>query len=187
MGLLDELFSGDDSRAVAAARRAGEAELSSLLEALKQPDPDRRWWATCALAYVPGDRATEALIGLVTDADPNVRAAAVHGLGQRNAPDVISLLLFTLADPSDYLARLAADSLIRVGKPAVPSLVHALAQDAQPRVRANAARALAMIGDTGAIPALFRALEDDSALVQSWAEEGLERMGVGQVYFKPGG
>ena len=39
--------------------------------------------------------------------------------------------------------------------------------------------------DTRAIPALFKALEDESAIAQYWADEGLERMGVGQVYFKP--
>ena len=100
---------------------------------------------------------------------------------------MIAPLLFSLADSSDYLARLATDALIRVGAPAVASLARALGQDAQPRVRANAARALALIGDTAAIPALFDALDDESALVQNWAEEGLERMGVGQVYFRTGG
>jgi len=187
MTLLDELFSGDDARAIAAARQAGEAELPRLLDALRQPDSDRRWWAACALAHVPGPAATEALIRLAADADADLRAAALHGLGQRGTPDVIPPLLFSLGDSSDFLARLSADALIRLGKVAVPSLVRALAEDVQPRVRANAARALALIGDTAAIPALFKALEDESVLVQSWAEEGLERMGVGQIYFQTGG
>jgi HEAT repeat protein len=52
-------------------------------------------------------------------------------------------------------------------------------------VRVNLARALALIGDTAAIPALFRALDDESAIVAHWADEGLERLGVGQVYFRP--
>jgi HEAT repeat protein len=187
MALLDELFSGDDTRAAAAARQAGEAELPALVEALQQPDPDRRWWAACALAHVPGAAAAEALIRLAADADPDVRAAALHALGQRDTPDVVPPLLISLADPSDYLARLAADALIRVGRLAVPGLIGALERDARPCVRANAARALALIGDTTAIPALLRALEDESALVQHWAEEGLERMGVGQLYFRSGG
>jgi HEAT repeat protein len=57
--------------------------------------------------------------------------------------------------------------------------------DAQPRVRVNAARALAAIADPAAIPALFGALEDESVLVQHWAEAGLEKLGVGTVYFAP--
>jgi HEAT repeat protein len=185
MDLLEELFSGDDARAAAAARLAGQDELPALLEALQGHEADRRWWAACALAHVPGEAATEALIGLAADLDANVRAAVVHGLGQRDAPEVVTPLLSTLADPSEYLARLATDALIRVGRPAVPSLIRALEQDPQPRVRANAARALALIRDPVAIPALFRALQDASALVQSWAEDGLEKLGAGQVYFRP--
>jgi HEAT repeat protein len=89
-----------------------------------------------------------------------------------------------LGDPSPFLARTAADSLQRLGASAVPALIAALKdQDAQ--TRGLAARALAHLKDKSSIPALFNALEDDSAIVQFWADEGLERMGVGQVYFKP--
>ena len=76
-------------------------------------------------------------------------------------------------------------ALIKIGQEAIPLLIEALEHNPQARVRANAARALALIADTSAIPALFRALEDESSLVQHWADQGLERMGVGQVYFKP--
>ena len=98
-----------------------------------------------------------------------MRAAAIFALGERAAPAGVVPLLFALGDPSEYLARLATDALIHIGAPAVPGLVRALAQDAQPRVRANAARALALIGDTSTIPALFKALEDESALVRALA------------------
>jgi HEAT repeat protein len=93
--------------------------------------------------------------------------------------------LFALSDASPYLARIATDALIQIGKPAVPGLIRTLEADAHSQVRANAARALALIGDTSAIPALYRALEDDSVVARHWAEEGLDRMGLGQVYFKP--
>jgi len=98
---------------------------------------------------------------------------------------VITPLLFALDDDSDYIARLATEALVRAGPPAVAPLIRTLSNDIQPRVRANAARALALLADPAAIPALFTALEDDSLLVQHWAEEGLEKLGVGQVYFKP--
>jgi hypothetical protein len=32
---------------------------------------------------------------------------------------------------------------------------------------------------------LFEELDDSSALIEYWASEGLEKMGVGLVYFKP--
>jgi len=44
---------------------------------------------------------------------------------------------------------------------------------------------LAEIADHSAIPALMSALEDDSVMVQHWAEEGLERLGLDMVYLKP--
>jgi HEAT repeat protein len=185
MLLPTELFGGDDAAAEAALAQARPAWLPELRAALASPDADRRWWAVRALAALPGDEATEALLNATADADGSVRAAAIFALGERAAPAAVVPLLFALGDPSEYLARLATDALIHIGAPAVPGLVRALAQDAQPRVRANAARAVALIGDTSTIPALFKALEDESALVQYWAEEGLERMGVGQVYFKP--
>ena len=45
-------------------------------------------------------------------------------------------------------------------------------------------RALAMIGDQRAIGTLFTALDDPSAIVEYWADEGLVRMGIGMVFFK---
>ena len=182
---LDELFSGDEARATAALEAIDETNLSALVDSLTSGSPDARWWAVCALARLPGERATQALLSAAADADPEARTAALYALGQRRAPEAVTLLLFALGDSSLYLARIAADALTHLGAPAVPSLIHALEQDATPQVRANAARALALIGDKSAIPALFHALEDDSMMVQHWAEEGLERMGVGQVYFKP--
>jgi HEAT repeat protein len=185
VGVLDELFSGDDARADAALAEVEPGLLPRLQAALTDDDADRRWWAVRALAQLDGAEATRALLGALGDADPAVRAAAAHALGLRKAPEAVPPLLNNLADPSEYLARLAADALIGIGPEAVPGLVERLQSDANPRVRGNAARALAAIGDKRAIPVLFEALSDDSAVVQYWAEEGLERLGAGQVYFKP--
>ena len=70
------------------------------------------------------------------------------------------------------------------GAAAVPALLDLLETGLQ-AVRLETARTLAMIGDTRAIPALFNALDEDSALMEYWANEGLERMGVGMAFFKP--
>ncbi len=182
---LDELLSGDDERAAAAAPLVGAAHLPALAVALAGPDPDARWWAVVALASIPGDNVTQLLAHTARDGDPDLRAAALHALGQHGGPAAIPVLLQALGDDSDYLARLAADALVHVRPGAVPELIALLKTDPSPRARANAARALAFIGDTSSIPALFGALSDDSILVQHWADEGLERMGVGQIYFKP--
>ena len=52
-------------------------------------------------------------------------------------------------------------------------------------VRAGAARALIPLESHDAIPALFAALDDESAIVSFYAEEALWRLGVGMVLFKP--
>jgi HEAT repeat protein len=58
-------------------------------------------------------------------------------------------------------------------------------QDGSKFSRIEAARALALIGDTRAVPALFKALDEESAVMEHWAGEGLERMGIGMVFYSP--
>jgi HEAT repeat protein len=89
-----------------------------------------------------------------------------------------------LADASPLVSRIAADSLARVGTPAVPALIAAL-QAGETPVRAGAARALSIILPEEAIPALCAALDDPSAIVTYYAEEALERLGVGLIFFRP--
>jgi HEAT repeat protein len=51
-------------------------------------------------------------------------------------------------------------------------------------VRIEAVRALAHIDDPAVVPTLFAALSDPSAIVVHLAEEGLNRMGIGTVFFE---
>jgi HEAT repeat protein len=79
---------------------------------------------------------------------------------------------------------LARNALVIIGKPAVLSLLD-VPRDAPHRARINVLRALAEIGEYAAIPTFMAALEEDSAMLQYWAEEGLERLGLNMVYLKP--
>lgn len=133
-----------------------------------------------SLASIP----TLDLLVALNDSDLEVRAVAIYALGTRGEESAIIALVNCLADPSSFLARTAADALIHIGSPALPALTDAL-QHPDAQTRGLAARALAHIKDPASIPALFNALEDDSAFVQYWADEGLDRLGVGQIYFKP--
>src|SRR5258706_12718774 len=112
MTLLDELFSGDDERAAAAAPLAGAAHLAALSAALSGADADARWWAVAALAYVPGEQATQLLLRAAEMGEPDVRAAALHALGQHGGHCELPVLLNALWTESVYLARLATDSLV---------------------------------------------------------------------------
>ena len=128
--------------------------------------------------------ATGDLIEFVNGSDDETRAAAIYALRTRSTADAVTALITVLANPDTFLARTACDSLIHIGKVATSNLIEAL-KDQNIQTRGLAARALAHIKDTSSIPALFNALNDDSMMVQYWADEALEKMGVGQIYFKP--
>jgi HEAT repeat protein len=89
-----------------------------------------------------------------------------------------------LSDCDRLVAGLAADALAEIGEAAVPALIDVV-QDGSHPARLEAVRALAAIGDPRAIPVLFAALDSDSALMEYWANQGLEHLGVGMVFFEP--
>ena len=184
---LNCIAAGDDARTERAALAldgVDDAVLPALCDLLADADADRRWWAVRALAAVGTRDARERLVAALADPDPDVRVCAAQGLGDLQAGEAVTELVRCLADPGPLVSRVAADSLARIGPPAVPALIAAL-QAAESTVRAGAARALSIIQPEEAVPALCAALDDPSAIVTYYAEEALERMGVGMVFFQP--
>jgi HEAT repeat protein len=184
---LEAIATSDDARteeAALALGSLGDAVVPALRDLLADPDPDRRWWAARALAAVGTAGARESLVTALADANPHVRACAAHGLGERQAGEAVSQLVRCLEDNSSYVSRVVADALARIGPHAVPALIAAL-QEGEVMTRIGAARALSIIQPTEAIPALYAALDDPSATVTYYAQEALERMGVGLVLFQP--
>jgi HEAT repeat protein len=185
--MLDELNSGDDARAEAAVSqlvRFGEAAIGPLIALLDSSIPDQRWWATRALAAHSTPEVWDGLQKALSDHIPSVRQCAALGLRQYPTPSVIPALINALYDHDRLVARLAADALIAIGSMAIPALAKIM-ETPDPAVRIEAARALAIIEDPQAIHVLFTALRDPSHLVVHWAEQGLERLGVGMIFFKP--
>ena len=185
--LAEALTSGRDELAEAAVRDLaahGPEALPALREWLSGPDAELRWWAVRTLAEVEDPQVTPLLRQALNDPEPSVRHCAALALRERPAPQAIPELVAHLASSDRLLARLSGDALAALGKEAVPALLEVL--QAQPQAaRLEAVRALAGIGDPSSIPALFAALDEESALVEYWANEGLERMGVGMTFFKP--
>jgi len=185
--LMEAIATGDDDRAEEAAVAVGrlrDAALPALRGLLASEDRDRRWWAVRALAAVGTREAVDTLIGVLKDPNPDVRACAVVGLAGLRPPEAVDALIARLADPSAYVARLVADALGQFGPPAVPALIAAL-EEGDVATRAGAARALSAIQPEEAIEALCKALDDPSAIVTYYAEEALDRMGVGLILFRP--
>lgn len=187
LDLLDELRCGDDERAEAAFSHLdawGPELVEPLRERLFSPDAEIRWWAVRALAEINDGRVPGLLAGALSDPDKGVRWCAGLALRTHPSEPAAPALLSLLSDEDALTRRLAGDALVAIGSPVVPQLLGAM-QNGEHLPRLEAARALAKIGDERAIPALFKALEDNSALVEYWATEGLEKMGVGLVLYKP--
>lgn len=189
--LLSELTSGDEARAEATVKRLaalqsqqGEALLGALSALLASPDAEARWWAARALSALNDARVPALLTRALSDAHPEVRQCAALGLRFHPDPQAIPRLVEMLGDADGLIVRLAGDALAAIGGEAVPALLDVL-QNGTRTERLAAARALAILQDQRAIPALFNALNEDSALLEYWAGEGLERMGMGMTFFTP--
>lgn len=186
-GLLDDLLCGEEERALAAAEAlaaAGEAALPALASLLDSENPDLRWWASAALGMSPAEGAAPLLLRALTDPDPDVRQCAALGLRIHPQPEAISQLAQGLESDDPLFARLCGDALIALGDAALPALIKAT-QSPLAQARAQAARALARIEHPETVPALFDLIDDPSPQVQFWVESGLEKKGVGMVFFPP--
>lgn len=184
--LLAELTCGDDVRAeIAVSELAGRGAeiLLSMKALLDSPEVDARWWAIRTLAQM-ADPPSDWLIVALADPASEVRQCATLALCHHPDGNAIPSLVRLLADPEPVSAELAANALTAIGGDALPALVEALEKGPH-KARVEAVRALAAIRDPRAIPSLMAALEEDSLSMQFWAEEGLERLGLGMVYLKP--
>ncbi len=184
--LLDDLVSGDEARAEAAIPgliELDDAAIPVLMDLTKSSDVDVRWWALRALASAPHSR-TEILVPFLNDSAPEIRQCAALGLAIKADESAAEPLVRALSDEDSMTSSLAANALIKIGNAAVPSLIEAVKNGSQSQ-RIHALRALAEIKDHRAIQIMMQVMQEDSALLQHWAQEGLERLGLDMVYIKP--
>jgi HEAT repeat protein len=105
-------------------------------------------------------------------------------LGTQSDESAIQPLVQALSDKDSMTGNLAMNALVKIGKPAVPTLIECVKTKTQ-SARILALRALAEIRDHRAIAVMMQVMEEDSVLLQHWAKEGLERLGLDMVYIKP--
>jgi len=185
--LLAELTSGDDARAEKAVHgiiEMGKAAIPYLVVLTQSLNPETRWWAVRTLASSENVEPKD-LVPLLSDPEPEVRAAAALALCSHPIEEALPALIETLNDQDDLTAGLAAKALSVMGPSAVPALVDILKDMRSQNARVLALRVLAEIGDHRSIPVLMEAVENDSALAQYWARTGLERLGLNMIYIKP--
>ena len=161
----------------------GEEAISSLLDLTRSQDVDFRWWALRTLAQSPLCQTEWLLPFLIDDPAPEIRQCAALGLSQKPDESATQPLVQALNDKDGMVSSLAANALVKIGNAAVPSLIEVVTSGAQ-SARIHALRALAEIKDHRAIPVMMKVMQEDSALLQHWAKEGLDRLGLDMVYIK---
>jgi hypothetical protein len=190
--LIRDLTSGSETRAeeaVPALIELGEEAIPALLDLTRSSDVDHRWWALRVLAQSPQAQA-EWLVPFLTDPAREVRQCAALGLAIKPDESATGSLVRGLSDEDSMVSSLAVNALVKIGKAAVPALIEVVkpGPDGSPAAqsaRIHALRALAEIRDHRAIPVMMKVMEEDSALLQHWAKEGLDRLGLDMVYMKP--
>ncbi|HET9913593.1 MAG TPA: HEAT repeat domain-containing protein [Anaerolineales bacterium] len=191
--LLNDLTGGNETRAEAAVSPLidlGEEAIPALLDLTRSPDVDHRWWGLRVLAQSPHSQAGW-LAPFLNDPAREVRQCAALGLALKPDESAIQPLVQALSDEDGMVGSLAVNALVKIGSLAVPALVevvkrHPVAEgSASQSARIHALRALAELRDHRAIPIMMKVMEEDSVLLQHWAKEGLERLGLDMVYIKP--
>jgi len=183
---LADLTSGDDERAessIPAIVNLGSAVIPTLLELTRSDDTDVRWWAVRALAASPHTQTVD-LIPLLSDSAPEVRAATALALCNHPHEDAVDALIHALADEDALTAGLAGNALVKIGSPSVPALLKVM-NESPNSIRIVVLRTLSEIRDHRAIPVMMKCLGEESAFLQYWAQEGLQRLGLDMVYIKP--
>jgi HEAT repeat protein len=153
---------------------------AALVLKLRGPDATASGDASLELIRL-GEPATPALVELLRDPDPALRALAARtfwGMGARAGGGAVVPLAEALADPEVSVrvsAAMALDNMGPAAAAAVPALIKAL-RDPDAKVRPWAARALGSIGPAAeaAVPALQKAARLDG--VQGSAEEAIRKI-----------
>jgi HEAT repeat protein len=114
-----------------------------------------------------------------------VRQCAALGLAVKPEEASIRPLVQALRDADSMTANLAMNTLVKLSKDSVPALIESVKDKTSQSARILALRGLAEIRDHRAIPVMMQVVEEDSVLLQHWAKEGLERLGLDMVYLKP--
>ena len=184
--LLGDLTSGDETRAEKAVTRLvelGAEAIPALRDLTQSSDVDHRWWALRSLAQSSHARA-EWLVPFLRDPAREVRQCAALGLAIKPEESAIQPLIKALSDEDSMVGNLAVNALVKIGSKAVPALIDVV-KSAPQSARIYALRALAETRDHRAIPVMMSVMEEDSVLLQHWAKEGLDRLGLDMVYIKP--
>ena len=179
------------------ARTGGMAEMDRIAAALGDPDPRIRGAAVEAAALLPPAEAAPALIARLKEASRETRLAILRALGLLGHKGSAPALVAFLSDPDEEIRQAAARALGSSPDPAaVPPLLKAAAEggslrgparesldriqgpeadaalltalkEGDPRVRAEAGRALGVRRVSAAVSSLLKAVEESEPALRN--------------------
>jgi HEAT repeat protein/beta-lactamase regulating signal transducer with metallopeptidase domain len=154
------------------------AVVTALIAALKDTHPDVRRAAAQSLGSRGDRRAAAGLVDALRDTDVKVRVTAAEALGNLSVPSSIGGLTAATKDPSVEVRRAAFEALLHFEADQVSADVFLPGlHDANPEIKAGAARALAERKETRAVPELLAMLKDDKAELRQVAIQALANLG----------
>lgn len=184
--LLEHLIKGDENLAERSSVKLaayGEMVVPLLEERLESSEVDQRWWAIRTIAQMTSP-PMDLLLRSLDDKSSEVQQCAALSIYHHPDLRAVPLLIKLIEDTDNLTVNLAASALIAIGKGSTDSLLEKY-PDFKGVSKIEAIRALACIQDEKAIPVLLSALDEDSLSVNYWAEEGLNRLGLGMEHFIP--
>jgi HEAT repeat protein len=175
------------NHAMEVLKEIGPSPETALLEVLKGGKGAAREHAAHGLEQLVPTLATErsrevvvrGLLAALADKQPAARTAVATALGKLADPRSAKALVAQLRDGDAGTRAACAEALKRIGPPAAPHLVDALANK-NPNARTGAARLLATLGvaTEEVAEGLRGALGDREAEVQTLAREALRTLGL---------
>ncbi len=141
-------------------------------------DPTQRMAAASSLGEREDQDAVETLIILATDRNDQVAVRAVRSLGRQKTQLSREALENLLGSAEKARVRGAAAAELGRYEDLDPSVLTNVLSDtqAEPEIRAGAAKGLSRLKDRDAVPQLFRALSDPDPKVRLWASTALGKI-----------
>ncbi len=148
---------------------------SALIDLLESGRWEERTWATDRLRERNDPEAVPRLLELLKAERPEVRSAAALVLGGARNPRALEALAFRLLHDKDWVVRFELVAALAQSRDplAVEPLIKALAKDADPHVRRNAASWLRVYPGCATARALKKALKDSVSEVRQAAADSL--------------
>ena len=180
--LAETLAAADDSARKAAAQRLaelGDTAAGTLADLLRDPQTPRALRAAAAEGLrAIGRPATPALLRVLADENPYVRATTAEVLGAIGDRTAVRSLTQSLGDREPAVRDRAAWALGLLGDPGVaPSLADLLRRDASLDVRMTAVTSLGRLSCRAAVEPLIEGLQGEPARLRATSARALGGMG----------